>query len=259
MACDQQAALAGHGAFAPGAIKATYGTGVFVLANAGRHRSATPDLETSIAWTLPGGPTSADTTATVLQGGVFAAGAMIDWLADGMGLIADASATEGMALSVPDAAGVKVLPAVMGLGAPWWRPEGQAVVAGLTAAARPAHVVRATLDGIAQLVADVVESMTAVLPETPVRLRVDGGMTANSYLMQRQADLLGVPVDVASVEESTALGIAGLAGFGGALLDLGAITIANPPRTTYRPALGVAEIRTQREAWHSFVVAASAL
>ena len=107
-----------------------------------------------------------------------------------------------------------MLPALAGLGAPWWRPEAHAVVAGLTAAARPAHVVRATLDGIAHRVADVVEAMAGVLPGTPVRLRVDGGMTANSYLMQRQADLLGIPVDVASVEESTALGIAGLAGLG---------------------------------------------
>ena len=259
MACDQQAALAGHGAFASGAIKATYGTGVFVLANAGGRRDATADLETSIAWTLPGDPTSADTTASVLQGGVFAAGAIIDWLRDGMGMIADASATERMARSVPDAAGVKVLPALTGLGAPWWRPEAHAVVAGLTAAARPAHVVRATLDGIAQRVADVVEAMTAVLPEAPVRLRVDGGMTANSYLMQRQADLLGIPVDVASVEESTALGIAGFAGFGGGVLDLAAIGAANPARATYHPGLDVAELRAQRKAWDSFVVAASAL
>ncbi len=121
----------------------------------------------------------------------------------------------------------------------------QAVVAGLTGAARPAHVVRATLDGIAQRVADVVEAMTAVLPKPPVRLRVDGGMTANSYLMQRQADLLGLPVDVASVEESTALGIAGLAGFGGGDLALAAIEAANPPGATYTPALGESERRTR--------------
>jgi glycerol kinase len=93
------AALAGHGAFAPGAIKATYGTGAFVVANAGSRRNAVADLETSIAWTLPGDATSTETTATVLQGGVFAAGAMIEWLADGMGLIADASATQAMASS----------------------------------------------------------------------------------------------------------------------------------------------------------------
>lgn len=259
MACDQQAALAGHGAFAPGALKTTYGTGVFVVANAGRRRDASANLETSIAWTLPGDPTAPDMTASVLQGGVFAAGAIIDWLRDGMGLIADVAATEAMAYGVPDAAGVKVLPALTGLGAPWWRPQAQAVVAGLTAAAKPAHIVRATLDGIAQRVADVVEAMVAVLPETPLRLRVDGGMTVNSYLMQRQADLLGVPVDVASVDESTALGIAGLAGLGAGVLELAAITAANPVRSTYLPGLGKEELWAEREAWKSFVIAASAL
>jgi glycerol kinase len=259
MACDQQAALAGHGAFAPGAIKATYGTGAFVLANAGTYRDAAPDLETSIAWTLAGDSGVGETTATVLQGGVFSAGAMIDWLAGGIGLITNASATAGMASSVADAAGVKVLPALAGLGAPWWRPEAHAVVAGLTAAARPAHVVRATLDGIAHRVADVVEAMAGVLPGTPLRLRVDGGMTANSYLMQRQADLLGIPVDVASVEESTALGIAGLAGLGSGDLDVAAIGAANPSRATYHAALAESERRGEREAWRSFVAGASAL
>ena len=210
-------------------------------------------LETSIAWTLAGDSGVRETTATVLQGGVFSAGAMIDWLADGIGLITNASATAGMASSVADAAGVKVLPALAGLGAPWWRPEAHAVVAGLTAAARPAHVVRATLDGIAHRVADVVEAMAGVLPGTPLRLRVDGGMTANSYLMQRQADLLGIPVDVASVEESTALGIAGLAGLGSGDLDVAAIGAANPSRATYHAALAESERRGEREAWRSFV------
>jgi glycerol kinase len=259
MACDQQAALAGHGAFAPGAIKATYGTGVFVLANAGGRREATVGVETSIAWTLSGGPTASDTTESVLQGGVFAAGALVDWLRDGLGLIQDAAATQAMAWSVPDTAGVTVLPALAGLGAPWWRPEARAVVAGLTAAATRAHVVRAALDGIAQRVADVVETMSAVLPDTPLRLRVDGGMTSNSYLMQRQADLLGLPVDVAAVEESTALGIAGLAGVGAGILELGALSSANPVKATYKPGLDSAARRDQREAWGRFVAAASAL
>ena len=259
MACDQQAALAGHGGFASGSMKATYGTGVFVLANAGMLREATIELETSIAWTLPGDPTTPAVTASVLQGGVLAAGALVDWLRDGLGLIDDVTATEAMAWSVTDAAGVKVLPALAGLGAPWWRPEARAVVAGLTAGAHGAHVVRAALDGIAQRVTDVVEGMTAVLPEAPVRLLVDGGMTTNSYLMQRQADLLGLPVDVASVEESTALGIAGLAGLGAGLFEVAAITAANPTRARYDPGLDRAERQAQREAWCRFVSAAAAL
>lgn len=259
MACDQQAALAGHGAFAPGALKATYGTGVFVVANAGMRRAASSNVETSIAWTLPGNGTRLPGTALVLQGGVFSGGAIIDWLRDGLGLIEDVSAAEAMALGVPDAAGVRVLPSLTGLGAPWWQPEARAVVSGLTHGAKPAHVVRATLDGIAQRVADVVEAMSAVLPEIPLRLRVDGGMTVNSYLMQRQADLLGVPVDVASAEESTALGIAGLAGLGAGVLDFPAIKSANPTGTVFLPGLGERELRAEREAWKSFVVAASAL
>jgi glycerol kinase len=259
MACDQQAALAGHGAFAPGAIKASYGTGVFVLANAGERRAAVAGLETSIAWTLPGGQIAPETTASVLQGGVFAAGAMVDWLRDGLGMIDDPAETDALARSVPDAAGVLVLPALAGLGAPWWRPGARAVVAGLTGAATRAHVVRATLDGIAQRVADVVEAMAPALPEMPVRFRVDGGMTANAYLMQRQADLLGLPVDVASVEESTALGMAGLAGLGAGVLEVGAIGAANPARLTYEPTLDRAERRAQRESWRAFVATSSSL
>jgi glycerol kinase len=180
MACDQQAALAGHGAFTPGAIKATYGTGVFVLANAGSRREAAPDLETSIAWTLPdaaAGGGDVGRTSAILQGGVFTAGALLDWLRDDLHLVDDVAATSAQAMSVPDAAGVRVLPALAGLGAPWWRPEARGVVAGLSAAAGRAHVVRATLDGIAHRVADVVEAMMPLLPGSPERLRVDGGLT----------------------------------------------------------------------------------
>jgi glycerol kinase len=288
MACDQQAAMAGHGAFAPGGMKATYGTGVFVLANAGTRREAVPDVETSIAWTLPaavavgcgddtgeGGETTLDGgdmtvagvdmtveaggTTIVLQGGVFTAGAFVDWLRDDLHLIDDAASTEALALSVPDTAGVRVLPALVGLGAPFWRPEARAVVAGLTAAATPAHVVRAALDGIAQCVTAVVDAMIPALAAPPQRLRVDGGLTANAYLMQRQADLLGLPVDVASVEESTALGIAGLAGLGAGVLDLAAIAAANPVGRTFSPRLSVADRLSERTAWRRFAEAASAL
>ena len=254
MACDQQAALAGHGAFEPGAIKATYGTGVFVLANAGTRREATPDLETSIAWTCPDGATS-----TVVQGGVFAAGALIDWLRDSLGLVADAAETEVLARSVPNAAGVRVLPALAGLGAPWWRPDALAVVAGLSFAANRAHIVRAALDGIAHRVADVVESISAVLPGPIDRLRVDGGLTANGYLMQRQADLLGMPVDIANVAESTALGIAGLAGLGANWGDVATIRSANPVRLTYEPRLGTRARIEERDDWWRFVAATADL
>lgn len=254
MACDQQAALAGHGAFAAGALKATYGTGVFVLANAGDRRTPVAGLETSIAWCLPGG-----VSATVLQGGLFTAGAFVDWLRDELGLIAEPAETAALAAAVPDTAGVRVLPALAGLGAPWWRPAATAVIAGLTAAAGRPHVVRAALDGIAHGVADLVESMAAELPAPPRRLRVDGGLTANGYLMQRQADLLGLPVDLARTEESTALGIAGLAGIGAGRWGPAHLRSASPIRSTWRPRLERPDRLAEREAWRRFASAAANL
>lgn len=254
MACDQQAALAGHAAFAPGAIKATYGTGVFVLANAGDRRYAVPGLETSIAWSMADGQ-----TVSVLQGGVFTAGAFIDWLRDDLGLLAEAAETETLARGVPDAAGVRVLPALAGLGAPWWRPQARAVIAGMTSAAGRPHVARAALDGIAHRVADIVDAMAGALPEPPSALRVDGGLTANAYLMQRQADLLGLPVEIAAAEESTALGVAGLASIGAGLIEVEVIAAANPVRERLEPRLGEIERLAEREAWRRFVFMASQL
>ncbi len=248
LACDQQAALAGHGGFEPGSLKATYGTGVFVLGNAGERRTADAQLETSVGWLLDDGR-----RATILQGGVFTAGAFIDWLRDDLRLIVDPRETESLARSVADTGGVAVLPALAGLGPPWWRPDARAVVRGLSAGTGRGHVVRASLDGLAHLVADLVEAMVPALGTSPDRLRVDGGLTANGYLVARQADLLGIPVDVAAAEESTALGIAGLAGLGGRLLDRDAIQRANPARTRVEPALSDAERRRERDAWRRFV------
>lgn len=254
LACDQQAALAGHGAFRSGDLKATYGTGVFLLANAGTTPPETSVLEVSVAWTLPGGRRD-----YVLQGGVLTAGALVDWLASQLGLFADPRETEELARSVRDDAGVRFLPALAGLGAPWYRPASRAVVAGLSAAASRAHLIRAALDGIAQRVCDIAEAMTGLLAVRPGILRVDGGLTANGYLMQRQADLLGVPVAIARAEESTALGIAALAGLGAGLLDEEQISAANPAVRTLVPALPEEERRRQREEWRAFVERASDL
>lgn len=248
LACDQQAALAGHGGFEPGALKATYGTGVFVVGNAGDRRRADPTLETSVGWRLADGG-----LATILQGGVFTAGAFIDWLRDELGCIADPRETETLARSVPDTGGVAVLPALAGLGPPWWRPDARAVVRGLSAGTGRAHLVRASLDGLAHLVADLVEAMIPALGTGPDRLRVDGGLTANGYLVSRQADVLGLPVEVAAAEESTALGIAGLAGLGAGLLGVEAIRRANPVRARFEPALSDAARRRERDAWRRFV------
>jgi glycerol kinase len=252
LACDQQAALAGHGAFSKGDLKATYGTGVFVLANAGKRRRPVTGLETSIAWSLPDGRTD-----SVLQGGVFSAGSLIDWLRDDLGLIRDATETGPLADSVPDDAGVMVLPALGGLGAPWYRSEARAVVAGLTAAAGRAHVVRATLDGVAHRVADIVEAMTAAIDGSVSSIRVDGGLTANRYLLQRQADLLGLPVKVASMTQTTALGAAGLAAIGAGLSDVDDLRAVNPIDTVLTPRIAPAERQRERDRWRAFVAAAT--
>jgi glycerol kinase len=253
LACDQQAALAGHAAFGAGAMKATYGTGVFVLATAGTVRPR-PDerLLTTIAWRLSGQTTYA------VDGGVFSAGTLLDWLVR-LGLLDDASSSDTLARAVDGAANVRLLPALNGLGAPWWRPDAAAVVAGLTLGTRPGHIVRAALDGIAQRTADIVETMLEATdaPERPEALRVDGGLSTNGYLMQRQSDLLGLPVDVASVSDTTALGIAGLARMGAGSIGPEVMAAANPTARRIHPALDASARRRERAGWREFVAWAS--
>ena len=209
MLVDQTASLAGHGCIVPGMLKATYGTGIFALQNAGGDPLRAPGLLSILAWSLDGAPTYA------LDGGVFSAGTVIGWLRD-VNLIAGATETETLAGSVADAGGVRFLPALAGLGAPWWRPDARAAFAGITAGTGRAHLVRAALDALCFRVRDIV----GALPARPGAIRVDGGLTANGYLMQRQADVLGIPVEVAREAETTALGAAAVAGVGAGLLTL---------------------------------------
>jgi glycerol kinase len=215
---DQTAALAGHGCLAAGGAKATYGTGIFVLANAGAHPPADPaGLLPTVAWTAPGTDPSA--VAYALDGGVFTAGAAIGWLRDELGLLDDPAESERMARSVPDAGGVRFLPALTGLAAPWWRPAARATWWGMTAHTTRAHLVRAVLESLCLRVRDVVEAMAGAGARPPL-LRVDGGMTANRWLMQRQADVLGIPLQVSAEAEATALGAAGMARVGAGELSL---------------------------------------
>ena len=203
---DQQAALAGAGCVRPGLVKATYGTGVFVLAHAGDERP-TPGggLLPTIAWRVGG------RLEWAIDGGVFTAGALLEWLARDMGLAADPAALAAAAAEVADAGGVRVLPALAGVGAPWWKPDARAVIAGLTAGSRPAHVARAALEAIAWRVADIVE---AVRESVPVEvLRVDGGLTRDPTLLQLQADFAAVTVQLGAVD-ATAAGAAALAAVG---------------------------------------------
>ncbi len=207
IAGDQQAALFGQACFSPGMAKNTYGTGCFMLQNTGAQ--AVPsrnNLLTTVAWRLNGG------TQYALEGSVFIGGAVVQWLRDGLGLIRTAPEVETLAASVPDNGGVYVIPAFAGLGAPHWDPRARGAILGLTRGTTAAHVARAALESIAFQVADLLDAMRAdsgiELPE----LRVDGGASANSLLMQFQADLLGVPVVRSAVAETTALGAAFLAG-----------------------------------------------
>ena len=203
---DQQAALAGAGCVEPGLVKATYGTGVFVLAHAGTERPQPGGgLLPTVAWRVDG------RVEWAIDGGVFTAGALLEWLSRDLGLADDPPALAAAAASVEDSGGVRVLPALAGVGAPWWKSEARGVVSGLTSGTRPAHVARAALEAIAWRVADVV----AVVRETvPVEvLRVDGGLTRDPTLLQLQADAAGVPVQRGAVD-ATVAGAAALAAVG---------------------------------------------
>jgi glycerol kinase len=182
---DQQAALAGAGCVRPGLVKATYGTGVFVLAHAGIQRPQPGGgLLPTIAWRVDG------QVEWAIDGGVFTAGALLEWLSRDLGMAADPAALAAAAGEVQDAAGVRVLPALAGVGAPWWKPDARGVIAGLTAGTRPAHLARAALEAIAWRVADV---LAAIRETTPVQaLRVDGGLTRDPTLLALQADCAGV-------------------------------------------------------------------
>ncbi|MEO5692457.1 MAG: glycerol kinase GlpK [Usitatibacter sp.] len=207
IAGDQQAALFGQACHQPGMAKNTYGTGCFLLMNTGakpaisRHR-----LLTTVAWQR------GNATTYALEGSVFIAGAAIQWLRDGLGIIAKAAEIDGLAASVPDAGGAYFVPALSGLGAPYWDPHARGTIIGITRGTTRAHLARATLEAIAFQSAELIEAMAADSGIALKELRVDGGATASNLLMQMQADLLGVPVVRPKITETTALGAAYLAG-----------------------------------------------
>ena len=207
IAGDQQSALFGQGCTEPGMAKNTYGTGCFLLLQTGaRPVTSTHGLLTTVACDARGGP------AYALEGAVFMAGAAIQWLRDGLGLLATAAESERHARSVDDSLGVHVVPAFVGLGAPYWDPEARGAVLGLTRGVTRAHLVRATLESLAFQIRDVADAMAADAGSPLQALRVDGGASANDFLMQFQADLLGLPVERPALVETTAVGAAQLAG-----------------------------------------------
>jgi glycerol kinase len=204
---DQQGALFGQACFSRGMAKNTYGTGCFLLMNTGDEPIPSQHgLLTTVAWGLPGGTTYA------LEGSVFVAGAAVQWLRDELGLIASADETESLAATVPDTGGTYLVPAFVGLGAPYWDPTARGALVGLTRGTSRAHLVRAALESMAYQTADVLQAMEEDLGSPLPELRVDGGAAVNSFLMQFQADLLQVPVVRPQIVETTALGAAYLAG-----------------------------------------------
>jgi glycerol kinase len=204
LAGDQQASLYGHGCFARGTSKATFGTGAFVLSASGGDCSPPPHglVRTAAAMPLGTEPRYA------LEGSIFAAGAAVQWLREGLGLLSDAVESERLARSVPSTDGVYFVPALAGLGSPHWAPDARGVVCGLTRGTRREHLVRAALESIAYQTSDVLDAM----PARPDSLRIDGGASANGFLVQFLADVLQIPVEVAAERETTALGAAALAG-----------------------------------------------
>jgi glycerol kinase len=207
MAGDQQAALFGQGCFEPGRAKNTYGTGCFLLLNTGtRPRPSTTGLLTTIAWGIGG------TVEYALEGSVFVAGAAVQWLRDGLRIVADGAETEAAARSVSDSGGVYMVPAFVGLGAPYWDERARGAIVGITRGTTREHVIRATLESIAYQTRDVVECMAQDADLALSVLRVDGGACRNDFLMQLQADVLGATVERPGMLEVTAFGAAALAG-----------------------------------------------
>jgi glycerol kinase len=215
IAGDQQAALFGQGAMAPGEAKNTYGTGCFLLLNTGSTPVASNSgLLTTVAWSLPSVGAGSPAVSYALEGAIFVAGAAVQWLRDGLGLIGTAAETEALARSVADTGGVYLVPAFVGLGAPYWDMYARGTLVGLTRGTTRAHVARATLEAIAYQTRDVLDVMASEAGRLPAELRVDGGATENDFLCQFQADVLGLPILRPRIRETTGVGAAYLAGLG---------------------------------------------
>jgi glycerol kinase len=242
IAGDQQAALFGQGCFAPGQAKATYGTGTFVLANIGSPVGQVQEglLKTAAAVAPGAEPQYA------AEGAVLVGGAALQWLRDGLGVIDSAAESERLAMEVDSTDGVFFVPALTGLGSPHWDAEARGLICGLTRGTTRAHLVRAALEGIAHQVADIIE----VIPVEADVLRADGGATANRFLMQFQADLIGSPVEVAADADATALGAAALAGLGvGVWSSSEGVAALLRRGARYEPVMDASERAKRREDW----------
>lgn len=245
LAGDQQSALFGQACFAPGMAKCTYGTGAFLLLNTGEVAvPSTHGLLTTVAWRLNGRTTYA------LEGSAFIAGAAVQWLRDGLGIIKTSAEVESLAASVPDSAGVMFVPALAGLGAPHWRPDARGVIVGLTRGVNRGHIARAVLEGVALQITDLLDAMAADAGRALGELRVDGGAARNDLMMQFQADVLGVRCVRPTNLETTAMGAAYLAGLGvGFWESPSAVTAAWAQDRSFDPLMSVADRTRKRAEW----------
>jgi glycerol kinase len=251
VAGDQQAALFGQGCWEAGQAKNTYGTGAFLLLNTGKRRATSRH---GLLTTLACGPRGEPVFA--LEGSIFVAGAAVQWLRDGLRVIAQAAETEQLARDVPDTGGVYFVPAFVGLGAPHWEPNARGTIVGLTRGTGRAQLARAALEAMAFSTKDVLDAMVADAKLGLASLLVDGGAAANDWLMQFQADLLNVPVARPDLIETTALGAAGLAGLGAGLWKSGSDFLAGRRFTRFLPGTGSREVQARANEWQRAVATA---
>ena len=244
MAGDQQAALFGQACFSVGDAKCTYGTGAFVLVNLGsRPLASRHGLLTTVGWKI------GDEVAYAFEGSAFIAGAAVQWLRDGLGLIAQAADIEALALEVASSDGVYFVPALAGLGAPYWDAHARGVITGLTRGTRAGHLARATLEGIAHEVTDLLEAMAEDLAGSLTKMRVDGGAAANDLLMHEQANLAGLTIERPADLETTARGAAMLAALGvGLFREKSEVAAMAPIDRTFEPTPGF-DRSTSRSGW----------
>jgi len=250
IAGDQQAALFGQMCVAPGMVKNTYGTGCFMLVNTGEEAvESRSDLLTTVAWQIKGQPVQ-----YALEGSVFIGGAAIQWLRDGLGIIESAPAVNALAASVDDCGDVYVVPAFVGLGAPHWDPSARGSIHGITRGTTAAHIARATLEGIAFQVADVMDAMAADMGTPISGFRVDGGAAASDLLMQIQADLAGIECRRPAMTETTALGAAYLAGLAvGVWPSVEVLAATEQHYQVFNPATDAATQQQRRTQWRRAV------
>jgi len=244
VAGDQQAALFGQACFEAGMAKNTYGTGAFVVMNTGEKPVLGEGVLTTLAWQIKG-----QNPQYAMEGSIFVAGAAVQWLRDGLGLIVKAAEIEDLARSVPDNGGVYFVPALVGLGAPYWDPYARGIIVGLTRGTNKGHLARAVLEAMAYQTRDAIEAMEKASGIDLRELRADGGAAANDLMLQMQADILDTPVVRPRITETTALGAAYLAGIGVGELDQGSITSQWVLDSRWEPSMPPIERDTLINGW----------